>query len=290
MKKYDDRIFLEKKSTRHHYIPKFFINEFTNADGLLFLYDKQKDIIIKNPRPPKSIFFENDRNTIQINSVTESSILEDLLYGELDNKTSMVINKLQNQDISDIDLSDENTAVILFFIINLFWRIPKTDFAASDLLRRSEIITDGVDAEILRNDPVFAKINRSGIYNHHVSEIIKHQVKGLRYYKVQDNKDNNYVIGDYPFLFRKQPNQFKQFDKFDYLIALNSNRIFSSTNRELKKFNKINSFSYNVAIIHQSVRYIACSEIESLKKAVTFYKTLKETEFIDLIELAFQTA
>ena len=54
----------KKRSKRHHYIPKFLIKEFTDEQGLLYIYDKIKDKFLTNKRSPKSIFFENDRNTI----------------------------------------------------------------------------------------------------------------------------------------------------------------------------------------------------------------------------------
>ncbi len=83
--------YLKKLSSRHHYIPQFLISGFANSDGLLYLYDKHKDKILKKPRPPKSIFFENDRNTLDLSNTTKTSIIEDFLYKEIDDKTSKVI-------------------------------------------------------------------------------------------------------------------------------------------------------------------------------------------------------
>jgi hypothetical protein len=47
-----------KKSSRHHYIPQFLLNAFVNSDDNLYVFDKQKDKILDNPRPPKSIFLK----------------------------------------------------------------------------------------------------------------------------------------------------------------------------------------------------------------------------------------
>lgn len=268
--------YLEKKSSRHHYIPKFLLNGFTSPDGLLFVYDKHKDEIIKKQRPPKAIFFEIDRNTVEINCNTQSSIIEDLLYFEVDNKTSKVIKQYQTQELSEIDFKIEDTGLLLFFLISLFWRIPKTDFASEDLMARSIITSEGVDSEILRNDPTFKKLSRAGLFSHHADEIIKFGSKGNKYHNIHQNENPLYVIGDYPFLFRKEPNKFSEFNDLDFLFALSSKRIYSSTNESLS-LPIINSYAYNAAIINQSVRYVACGDKTVLEQSLNYYKKLKES-------------
>jgi len=53
-------------SKRHHYIPEYYIDGFTDNNGFLCIYDKQKNKIIRNLRPPKSIFFEENLNSISV--------------------------------------------------------------------------------------------------------------------------------------------------------------------------------------------------------------------------------
>src|SRR5690606_32502588 len=167
-KKYDFDKYLNKPSSRHHYIPRFLLNGFTNSDGLLYIYDKQKDEILKRPRPPKSIFFENDRNTLELNSTTKSSIIEDSLYAEIDKKTSRVIKYYQKEELLKIDFPDEDNSLLLFFLVTLFWRIPKTDYAANNLLDNSIITADGVDVEMIKKDPAFRKVSRARLFKHHI--------------------------------------------------------------------------------------------------------------------------
>ena len=45
-------------SKRHHYIPVFFLKQFANKDGKLWVYNKVMDRIERKPKAPKSIFFE----------------------------------------------------------------------------------------------------------------------------------------------------------------------------------------------------------------------------------------
>jgi Protein of unknown function (DUF4238) len=272
--------FFKKNSSRHHYIPQFLINGFTNSNGLLYVYDKQVDKILTKQKPPKSIFFETDRNTVEIKDNIKSSIIEDYLYADIDNKTSKVIKYFQEEELSKIDFKVEDTATLLFFLISLFWRIPKTDYAAEDLMNRSIITSNGIDPEKLRNDPTYRKINRAGLFKHHIDEMKNFGMGGEKWSNIHQNETPIYVIGDFPFLSRKQTNEFRKFNDTDILLAVSSTRIYSSTNESLKNFSPINSYSYNASIIHQSIKYIACGDLKVLEQSINFYKKLKSVGLI----------
>ena len=54
---------MNKKSSRHHYIPQFLIKGFYNEKNKVFVYDIQKDEILPDTKSSKSVLFEWDRNT-----------------------------------------------------------------------------------------------------------------------------------------------------------------------------------------------------------------------------------
>src|SRR4051812_42328228 len=116
----------DKASTRHHYVPAFYSKGFTNSAGFFYVYDKQTDEIGRKKRSPKSIFFEDDRNTIFFDK--ETSILEDYFFKELDNRSKVAIERLREKPNSVELLSNDNSADVDLFVLNLFWRIPKTDY------------------------------------------------------------------------------------------------------------------------------------------------------------------
>lgn len=68
------------KSSRHHYIPKFFIKSFCTPEGYLYVYNKQKDKIDKRRNYPKSVFYRHN-----LNCATEGGnrhdIIEDMYAG-----------------------------------------------------------------------------------------------------------------------------------------------------------------------------------------------------------------
>lgn len=88
---------MKGNSNRHHYIPKFLINGFSNSEGTLYIYDKQKDEIKIKPRNPKSLFFEEGRNTVHIKEEQYSSIIEDYMYQNHDDISSKVVKKTSNR-------------------------------------------------------------------------------------------------------------------------------------------------------------------------------------------------
>jgi|21_taG_2_1085346.scaffolds.fasta_scaffold25067_2 hypothetical protein len=204
----------------------------------------------------------------------ESSIIEDLFYSKIDSESSKVVKYFQQENLEKVSFNIENTAQFEFFLINLFWRIPKTDFAVEDLMDRSEIKSKGIDPEILRNDPTYRKLKRTGLFKHHIDEMVKNGKNVRKSVNVHQSNGASYVIGDYPLLFRKTPRLFSEFGEVDFQIAISSKRLYSSTIESLKTTVE-NSYMYNAAIIEQSTRYIACADKSDLQKNIEFYNELK---------------
>lgn len=267
----------KNKSSKHHYIPQFLIKGFVNNEGLLYIYDKARDTIQKKPKSPSAIFFENDRNTIEVTDDLKSSFIEDVLYGDVDNKISKLIKSYQKDDIGVIDHTIEDTTAMQFFLVVLFWRLPKTDHAADDLMTHSEIKAVGIDPEILRQDPTFRKMQRVGLFKHHIDEIRRIGLKGHQYFDIYQTKRPCYVIGDFPFLCKNLSSEFGRFFENDIYMAISSQRIYTITNQKLEKFPLINSLNYNAAIIEQSVKYVACGDLNVLKQSVEYYRELKKS-------------
>ena len=268
-----------KTSSRHHYIPKFLINGFTNQEGKLYVYDKEKDFIQDKSRVPKSIFFEWDRNNITLPDKTESSILEDFLFLEIDNTGSEVVKYFQETKLNEIQFTYDNIAQFLYFLICLFWRIPKTDFAVDQLVKSAEIRINGINPDILKKDKYFVKAQRAGIIRHTIKEMISNGESFKKFVNIHQIQDNILVIGDNPLLYRKLTQEFSSFGKEDFLIAVSSNRIFSSTKHDLGVLSRINAVAYNTAVIRQSVRYVCCGDLDVLEKSIKTYKMMCNSGF-----------
>ncbi|TVR38202.1 MAG: hypothetical protein EA392_10695 [Cryomorphaceae bacterium] len=154
-------------------------------------------------------------------------------------------------------------------------RIPKTDAAFERLWKNTEIVSPDIDPELIKSDQAFKKVHRSGLFKHHVDEMMKSQNNVRKLYNIHQSSIDEYVIGDYPILFRKTPRLFSEFGELDFLIAVSSRRLYSST-VESYAINSETSLIYNAAIIEQSTRYVACSNQSELLKSVKFYNDLKK--------------
>ena len=275
-------------SSRHHYIPRFYIKGFTNNDQLLFVYDKQNDRIQQNISP-KGIFYERDRNTMYFDEAT--SILEDKWYQQLDDRCSQAIRNLREEPNIEGILSNDNLADIQFFVLCLFWRIPKTDYAFERYIREAKIgFTDNngedfddIDREhSLKNDVNYKKIARAFISNQALKNFT--QIQGQIHAQLFDKGRDLFLLGDYPMVFKKTPSTFDDLFHTDFYLPISSKRLFYSARnqRELKfEFGKI--LRINALVIDQSVRYICSPNLEYLRDNVTYYKRSRAEGVISLL-------
>jgi Protein of unknown function (DUF4238) len=279
----------DKSSTRHHYIPAFYSKGFTNRSGFFYVYDKQADEISKKERSPKSIFFENDRNTIVLDK--ETSILEDLFFKELDNRLKVAIENLREKPNCVELLSNENSADVDLFVLNLFWRVPKTDFAFDRYFREAKIVftsSDGnnVSDEILenrlKNDESYKKIQRAFLPVMFLrSYLDATKNKSKLYYQLFEKAEDCFLIGDYPMIFSRTPSTVEDLFGIDYYLPISSNRLYYSGQKERElKFDYDKVGRLNVVIIDQSHRYVCGPDFDYLKKCVDYYKALKTHGFL----------
>ena len=156
-------------------------------------------------------------------------------------------------------------------------------------MNRSVINSSGIDPTVLKKDPTYRKIQRAGLFKHQIDEMIKYGKRGSKWLNIHQSEREIYVIGDNPILFKKTPKLFSEFNDIDFLIALSSTRIYSSTNSIFKNLSELNSISYNAAVINQSTRYVGCSNLEALKQSIQLYTQFKALGLVDqVVELTFE--
>ena len=274
--------FMEFQSSRHHYIPVFLLNGFLNKDKELYVYDKKRDKILDKPKPPKSIFFETERNSFKIKN-QKSSVVEDVFYKMIDNKASKVIKKYQTQNIKGFTFDYEDEAAILFFLITLFWRIPKTDYAYLTVIENSKVYLGNMEINVNELDDGFKKMHRAGLFQYQMEQMIKDGIKTPKYVNIHKKENEMFLIGDFPIVFRKVPENFSEFDNHDILFAISSNTVYASTNNGMKEFSIEQCIKYNLCVIQQSDNYVASSDIKLLEHCVDTYKRAIKAGIIENI-------
>lgn len=267
-----EKILFSSLSSNHHYIPQFLIKGFINEIGNLFVYDKAKDKIITRPQYPKQVFFEKNRNSVEITDGKMSSIIEDSFYKKIDDEIAPYIKYLQEGNLKELDFSLEVMSMMTLFILTLFWRIPATDDIVSDLFRRSEIDSNGVDPERFRNDPTFLKMERGRLFHHTIDQIRQYGKRTSASVNIHEYASPIILLGDNPIIFRRTPSSFEDLGEIDLLIAVSSNRIFSVTEKKLPGLSFNKAISYNTNVILQSRRYVVASNLDTLEKAIKMFK------------------
>lgn len=271
---------MNKKSSRHHYIPQFLIKAFYNAENTVYVYDIENDRILTKPKSSKSVLFEWDRNTFIDIYGEENSIIEDLLFQEWDNNASNVVRKFQTTKLPDQTLlSTNNVADFVLFIIQLFWRIPYTDFAFENLIQNADI--DSKNADELKKSEAFKMHQRTLLYKETTNNVtkVKRKFKGF-YAKIFELEKDIFIIGDNPILYQEIPSTFEDLYDLDSMVALSPKRIFTNSLTEIESFGFNKALEYNHFIISQSKRFVCSGDKTLLEESVKYHKKVKDL-FID---------
>ena len=112
-------------SSRHHYLPQFYLNGFTDDDRRFHVFDIKNQRLKSKKLFPKQVFFEPDRNTFIIGG-EKTDFLESQIYKLIDNINSKAFQKIVTST-RDSKTTLTDYYFLHYFITNLFWRIPRTD-------------------------------------------------------------------------------------------------------------------------------------------------------------------
>jgi hypothetical protein len=274
---------MNKASKRHHYLPEFYAKGFLGEDKKFYVYDKLKDTIRKKKVSPKEVFYEWNRNTVSADNGS-TDVMEDY-YSRLDSECAKAIQELRDKPNEGGIHTVETISLLRFFIINLFWRVPKSDFAALNYFDKAKItFTDKETGEIiekpeleekLKSDPNHLKLIRPNFPNEIIMNIAKPK-KGKSNSQLFEFEEEYFLIGDYPILFKKTPSQVDELLNGDFILPISSKRIYRTTEGKLElNFSFDNAVDFNALLIEQSEYYICGPNKEYLEKCVKYWKLMK---------------
>lgn len=95
------------------------------------------------------------------------------------------------------------------------------------------------------------------------------------------------IIGDFPFIFRKQIELFSEFNDHDILFALSNRRIYTTSKKPISNFSHKSALSYNALVILHSVKYVATSDLKILKVSIELFKRIEIENVEDFYKIAF---
>lgn len=262
-------------SSRHHYLPVFYLKGFTDAQGLLNVYNIKEDRLVNKSLPPKSVFFERDRNTLFLEP--ENTDFIEQLYSMIDSSCAKAFESLLA--IKNKEVTTDILIKVRFFISTLFWRIPNID---SDI----DAFIDGLGMEDLKfkivdkegkdappdvfqkylQDPNFRKAYRASLslINHRI--IKNDEVNNWKFYFATDR--SFHVCGDSPIIKRDESAKF--LEDTDFIIPLSSrNLLIHKKGERVNVIQPETIFKIDLLIFLQSSKYACCLNrgyLEALSK------------------------
>ena len=274
-------------SSRHHYLPQFYIKNFTNEDGLLYVYDKENKRLHKQPRPPKSIFFENDRNTVEINGI-QSDVMEQIYSG-----VDTMLSEGLKQVLESNKIEPEHIVNVLTFASTLKWRIPLYDEEFNVL--KSVIPFEKLPIEITIKDG--GKSTKEAIEHLKNSNTFKESMRLIfpmwllqnesllkevyEHHFINVNDKFGSIIGDVPII--QKPNlNISTMENFVFPLSKSSTFIFK--NGTTKSVNHpVFYINRDIAIFHLSQKYVASASKEHLQKTAEIYYQVEQDGRVDEI-------
>ena len=291
----------QNPSKSHHYLPIFYQKGFVKGDGKHFVLDKEQDKILP-PSIPKNKFVVNKLNTRTIHG-KKDTFIEDVYFNEIDGLSSRVLTKIKDTREEEISFSDK--AEFAWFICNLFWRIPSSKKALTSILKNEgleNLVFDFCfdDQKVIPKSEEELKILSEILNNNNLSKTHKLIMPFNSFYSgeilaIMKNwnelnvlGENVLVTGDNPFIRKNlKTNMGNVLGEFIFPI---SEKNLLTTSKE--KLNVMNSELFtliNLAVLHQSDRFICCSSFNYLNQLRNIYADfLHEKEEGSIINLVFE--
>jgi Protein of unknown function (DUF4238) len=285
-----------KFSKKHHYLPVFYLNGFTNSNGKLFVYNKLSDTILKECTP-SSIFFEKDLNNFKHEGKIVLS-LEDDFFMRHDSKASTFLYNylINNTHIYSEDTSAEYKFELTWFIVNLFWRIPNSNKYFEELIIKNgihnkyfQIINSKTNLpapketlEKIQSD-ILNKKDNIKIFKRIFPFISADSEEILRIMEISKDftmsGEYKLITGDNPFISNcTSPSLDNILGEF--FFPFSHNRLLIAAEKVPAFINMHLLMNINLTILHQSERFVCSHDINNLKYVIKFYKIYKEENML----------
>lgn len=266
-------------STKHHYLPEFYLKGFTNAKNVFSIYDYPKKQMKKGEHSPASHFFEKNRNTIEFEG--KKSDLPEQHYNFAETRQSKLLQKIQSSEL--VSLNADEMIVLQEFVASIFWRIPVNDdlyleqFNKNALLANSFKIINRVTDETIENEKI-EQLRTSDAF----IKSLRPAAAGVSLLANRDNdfldwgitysKSDNRLCSDNPILFKKE----KAVDIFesDFIFPITKNHLLIKTSKRLKITHFPAEFSLisDVLIFKQGTIYCCCPNNDYITHISTIAK------------------
>lgn len=273
-------------SRRHHYIPEYFIKGFISPNTKLWVYDKVTDSILPNTKSPKSIFFDWNKNTITIDKI-ETDFPEEFIYKYIDNTLSTILKNVQANSYDSSDYNYEIIDCIRSMAFFTFYRSPATkniieSYINNNKLKYVEFLRNRINDSRKVSDRSWDALLKHLLPFIHSSLVDKKENEDMLYYQIVDCPNSKFILSDCPILF--EDDSYQSLLSNSIIFPLTSNRLYLGLRHKKYTFNLDVFVRINLLLAVQSNRYFSSSDKEFLTKIVTAYRIIKPVEELGTIQ------
>jgi hypothetical protein len=278
---------MKDRSVKHHYLPRHYLQGFTDDKDGFFVYDKQADKIHQSS--PRASFFQNNLNTIISPGGTTSDWLEDL-YTEIENRVWRSFDIIRGST-SRTPLDQSEKMDFFLFLSVLHWRLPSNIGFAEKLsetaldeenallnflalrTRSGEKVPKEVIEEI-RNSSGFKKAMRIVLpFAPFLRD--KNWARALDNWRFLYSADSKswYIVGDNPIVTDglNDHDPIKCLQKF--IFPVSGRIILINTDPSIEhNFPPEIVIKFNMSILERSQRFVACQNKDFLEALIEMYK------------------
>jgi hypothetical protein len=280
---------VQQSSTKHHYLPQYYIDGFLAADGLLDIYDKQRDTIKRERKGSGGVFFEPNRNSTDFGLSKPISLFEEA-YGTIDNILPAAIRLLRADSVTiNNEIFIELMANIDVFIIDLFWRNINTDRLFDEVYENGKMtvtvsgskVLSAEETESVKQMPGFKQLARFQIFKTAMQEALSQDPSRITNGNLISFPLDQICIGDMPFLFPFTAKTHTALIQLPVIVPISKSKIYLRNVERTTLYDFTDTCMFNALIIEQSSKFICSANPIILKGAVGYYHFAKENDCFD---------
>lgn len=262
---------MQNDSWRHHYIPQFFIKNFYNSKNEIWVYDKEYDKILKQPKVSKSIFYEPHKNSLKYDGKLYPEIEE--YYKIIDDKHAKHLVDLNLLTKSEIINNESITKSLIYFANWLLWRMPRYDKLIEDLITENFYF---INSKYYSNKLPNLDLDKSNLI-----KIIRaylpfqlltqnNQILDLKVLVIETVHptifitDNAILINEHPELLETVP--------IPFIIPISPNKIFTVLTGDDYTINSSIINQINFELMYRAKKYVASPSRSYLEDYINGYR------------------